>query len=307
MLRTSFVLVTLLALCNTNAVSAQPRVDKNVVFGTYSGLALLMDVHHPARKNGRGVVVINGSGWQRPLGYDAPLLKDDEADRSVETLVQPALDAGYTAFVLTHRAAPRFTYPAAVLDVQRGVRYVRHHAADYGIAPDKLGAIGFSSGGYLALMLGLQDAPGNPGDADPVNREPARVQAVVAIDAPADLRALSLAGALFAFQFIGAFAIDVATAQPFPAGTAEEKLFREASPISYVSADDAPVLLIHGSADDLIPVAQAEVLAKSLRAAAVEERLEVVPNGQHVVWSTPGVNWDAFPSMISQWLDAHLQ
>jgi acetyl esterase/lipase len=278
-------------------------VDRNIVFGTYSGLALLMDVYQPARKNGRGVVVINGSGWQRPLGYDAPLLKDDD----VETLVAPAVNAGYTAFVLTHRAAPRFTYPAAVLDVQRGVRYIRHHSADYGIDPQKLGAIGFSSGGYLALMLGLQDGVGVADDPDPVNREGSRVQAVVAIAAPADLRAMSLAGALFAFQFAGAFAIDVSTAQPFPAGTVEEKLFREASPISYVSSDDAPVLLIHGSADDLIPVSQAQMLADTLKAAAVATRFEAVPNGQHVVWSTPGTSWETFPPMIAQWLDAHLK
>jgi acetyl esterase/lipase len=301
------VFAALLSLRAADSATAQPHVDKNIVFGTYSGLALLMDVYHPARKNGRGVVVINGSGWQRPLGYDAPLLKDDPSDDSVDTLVGPAVNAGYTVFVLTHRAAPRFTYPAAVQDIQRGVRYIRHHAVDYGIDPQKLGAIGFSSGGYLALMLGLQDGTGIADDADPVNREGSRVQAVVAIAAPADLRAMSLAGALFAFQFAGAFAIDVATARPFPAGTAEEKLFREASPISYVSSDDAPVLLIHGSADDLIPISQAQTLADTLKAAAVATRFEAVPNGQHVVWSTPGMNWEIFRPLIAQWLDTHLK
>ena len=50
---------------------AQSRVDKNVVYGMYSGLALLMDIHHPENSNGRGVISVAGSAWQAPLTYGA--------------------------------------------------------------------------------------------------------------------------------------------------------------------------------------------------------------------------------------------
>jgi hypothetical protein len=55
--------------------AAESSVETNIVYGTYSGLALLMDIYQPARANGFGFVLINGSGWYRDLGYDANLLK----------------------------------------------------------------------------------------------------------------------------------------------------------------------------------------------------------------------------------------
>ncbi len=100
----------------------------------------------------------------------------DSRRRTVPALTR----AGYTVFVVNHRAAPRFRYPAAVEDVQRAVRYVRHNAARYGVAPDRIGAIGYSSGGTLASLLGVLGGEGTPSDTDPVQRESARVQCVVA-------------------------------------------------------------------------------------------------------------------------------
>lgn len=57
------------------AASAQPRVEKNVVFGMYSGAALLMDVYRPVQSNGLGLIVIQGSGWYMPQRYDKRALK----------------------------------------------------------------------------------------------------------------------------------------------------------------------------------------------------------------------------------------
>jgi hypothetical protein len=68
--------VLLLGVCD--ASSAQARVDRNVVYGMYSGTALLLDVHYPAKPNGFGIIFIPGSGWSAPLGYAAPPLKESE-------------------------------------------------------------------------------------------------------------------------------------------------------------------------------------------------------------------------------------
>ena len=99
----------------------------------YSGLALLLDVHRPATPNGYGVIFISGSGWQAPTTYDATPLKQNQ----IPIWGPPLLKAGYTVFALNHRAVPRFHYPGAVEDVQRAIRFVRHHAKDYG---DRSGA-----------------------------------------------------------------------------------------------------------------------------------------------------------------------
>ena len=77
----------------------------NTVYSDAPAAALLMDVYKPATSNGLGIVVINGSGWYRDLGYDATLLKQSEEFRPA---TQKLVGAGYTVFVITHRASPRF-------------------------------------------------------------------------------------------------------------------------------------------------------------------------------------------------------
>src|SRR5262245_24261592 len=156
---------------------AQPS-ESNIVFGAYSGLALLMDVYKPASPNGYGIVVVPGSGWHTGLPYNANLLKQS---REFSAYIQRLTAAGYAAFVVTHRAAPRFHFPDAVEDVQRAVRYVRHHAADYGIAKDRIGALGGSSGGHLVSMLGTLDGKGDAASQDPVEQQSSKVQCVVAL------------------------------------------------------------------------------------------------------------------------------
>ena len=178
---------TALMLLLASAAFAQ-RVEKNVVFGMYSGAALLMDVYHPVQSNGLGLLVIQGSGWYLPQRYDAPALKDDPM---VMTYGRRFAEAGYTAFVINHRAAPRFRYPAPIEDAQRAVRFIRHNAGTYAIDGRRLGAWGASSWGHLAALLGTLDGAGDPSDSDPVNRESAKVQAVVTLFPATDLASLT--------------------------------------------------------------------------------------------------------------------
>lgn len=94
----------LLVLASAHYSSAQTRVEKNIIYGMYSGLALLMDVHRPEKPNGYGVIFVSGSGWQAPLTYGAVGLKEGQ----IGTWSPPLLSAGYTVFAINHRAAPRF-------------------------------------------------------------------------------------------------------------------------------------------------------------------------------------------------------
>ena len=140
---TSVFLITLLGWSTSYA---NYTVQENVVYGMYSGLALLMDIYRPDAPNGIGLIVIPGSGWEAPLDYSAEQLKESyelQAIFGIESIV----NAGYTAFVINHRATPRFEYPAPVEDAQRAVRFIRHHADAFGIDPAHIGAVGGSSGG----------------------------------------------------------------------------------------------------------------------------------------------------------------
>lgn len=275
--------------------------ERNVIYGMHSGLALLMDVYRPAQANGYGVVVVPGSGWHSTVGYGAHPLKDGrEFSQHIERLV----GRGYTAFVINHRAAPAFRYPDAVHDAQRAVRFVRHHAKRYGIRADRIGALGGSSGGHLVNMLGVLDGKGDAEAEDAVERESAKVQTVVALYAPSDMAKVDTAfGSVTVTAFLGMRT----PRSDLSKNTPEARLYREASPVTHVTADDPPFLLLHGDADAVVPYAQSETMEAALRRAGVEVKLVRVPGGGHGS-SFPGakekLDW---PAMAVEWFDGHLR
>jgi acetyl esterase/lipase len=303
-------LILLIVLATTLPVSsfAQARVEQNVVFGMYSGLALLMDVYRPAQPNGFGIVAIQGSGWYAPMRYDARPLKDTP---EVATQAKALSGSGYTVFVINHRQTPRFRYPAHLEDVQRAVRYVRAHATEYGITPDRIGAWGSSSGGHLAELLGTLDGASDSSDDDPVNKLSAKVQAVVAYFAPADL---TMAGGGGAISVLMGFAYRDPTVGPPPPRPGyeyvENRIYREASPITHVTADDAPMLLMHGDQDTVVPIKQSEIMEQALRKAGIAVKFIRVPGGNH------GANFRLKPGdprlldhtgEAIRWFDVHLR
>lgn len=244
-------------------------LESNVVYGMYSGLALLMDVHRPQTPNGYGIIFINGSGWHLPLAYDALSLKEYP---TTAQYVPPLTEAGYTVFAVNHRASPRFRYPAAVEDVQRAVRFIRHNAQGYGIQAERLGAMGGSSGAYLVSLLGVLGGEGDAQDTDPINRESARVQCVVARATPADMRQMT--HDRFAMSFMGMLPRE-------PDTTVEMQTYREGSAICHVSKESPPFLLMHGDADTTVPFEQSVAMEAALREAGATVRLLRIAGGGH--------------------------
>ena len=271
------------------------HVESNVIYGMVSGLALLMDVYHPDAPNGYGLVHISGSGWSAPLGLDARPLKEGP---HVQIEGLPLVKAGYTLFTINHRATPRFHYPAPVEDAQRAVRFVRYHAPEYDIDPDRIGAIGGSSGGHLVSMLGVLDGAVVPEDESPINRLSAKVQCVVARAAPCDF--VSLARGRSAPALLLGAALDP-DADP---GSIEHRRALAASPITHVTPGDPPFFLIHGEEDDVVPIAQSEAMARALREAGVPVQFRRVPAGAH----GPGLVADPeIAAEIRAWFDRHLK
>lgn len=301
---TRHVWILLLVLLFSRPALAERRIETNVVYGMYSGLALLMDIYHPEQPNGYAVIFILGSGWHAPLAYNATALKDRAPNN---TFVQKLNEAGYIVFAINHRAAPRFRYPAAVEDAQRAVRFVRHHAQRYGIRPDRIGGVGGSSGGHLVSMLGTLDGRGNSEDPDPVNRESAKLQCVIARAAPSDLAKIKTEAGLSAVtSFVGFSAFGIRL-QGTEAATAEIKTYLEVSPVTHVSADDAPFLLIHGDADSTVPFEQAELMEQALKKAGVEVKLVRIPGGGHGANFEAAKNPPDFLGEMVRWLDHHLR
>jgi len=295
------LVVAALVLCGLSATaSAQSRVDTNVVYGMYSGAALLLDVHYPARPNGFGIIFIPGSGWSAPLGYAAAPLKESN---QVEMYVPSLTQAGYTVFAITHRATPTFRYPAPLEDAQRSVRFIRHNAAKYGINPARIGGAGGSSGGHLVSMLGTIGGPGDASDTDPVNRESARLQCIVARAAPLDLLRMSPSIAKEAVALL----LGVRVIEATPKTSVEYKTAWAASPINQVSPEAAPSLLIHGDVDQTVPFHQSEMMEAALKRAGVPVKLLRIAGGDHGPTFPGATNPPDYKAEMVKWFDTYLR
>jgi acetyl esterase/lipase len=173
----------------------------NVIYGRKIGVALTMDVFTPvAEANGAAVIFVVSGGW----------VSDSEALNSqlIGHFVAEPVRRGYTVFAVFHGSQPKFTIPEVVSDIHRAVRYIRHHARDFQIDPERIGITGGSAGGHLSLMQGTAGDLGNAKATDAVERESSRVQAVACLFPPTDFLnyggegkyAFALDGLLAAFR-----------------------------------------------------------------------------------------------------------
>jgi acetyl esterase len=160
---------------------------------------------------------------------------------------------------------------AAIDDVLAAVAWVRAHAAEYGVDPSEIGAIGESAGGHLAAMLAV------------LGRESldmgSRIAAAVSWSGPMDLNALVRdAGDVVS---AGGFTIrDLVEQFLGCSGVSCARLFRKASPVTFVDPSDAPMLLVN-SVEEFIPIAEAREMAVELRRAGVSVRVIEMPGDKH--------------------------
>lgn len=283
------------------AVGADPvpvpfEAVEDVVFGHKDGLALTMDVLTPKENvKGIGVLLISSGGWRSGKSENA---KQEARRRDREHWVQGLLGGGYTLFIVRHGSIPRYHVPEMIEDVRRSVRFVRMNADKFGVDPDRLVITSGSSGGHLALMVGLTGDDGDEQSEDPVERSSSRVKAIVSWFAPTDLvnfgvpqgfRVIALAQPHFLEEVFGKVEDPVAQ-------------LRAISPIEFISDDDPPVLLIHGDADLTVPLQQSRVFEAKYREAGRDVKLIVEPGGKHTEW--PGI-MDRYPE-VWEWMDDRL-
>jgi acetyl esterase/lipase len=272
---------------------------EDVIYGRKYGVALTMDVFTPEKPNGAAVVFVVSGGWY-------------SAHEAINTAwAASLLKHGYTVFAVVHGSQPKFTIPEILLDMNRSIRFIRHHAADYGIDPDRIGITGGSAGGHLSLMQGTAGDKGDPKAIDPVDRESSRVQAVACLFPPTDFldygkpgeNALGR-GILKDFQAPFDFTeLDTKTRHfvLITDETKREEIGKQISPINHVSADDPPTLIIHGDADKLVPMQQSEIIVEKLKAAGVKAKL-IVKSGAAHGWA------DVQPDLekMAEWFDENL-
>ena len=296
MLRSSLlILLSVRSCCRTALGADPPAFDRktDVVYGRKHGMALTMDVFTPKENaSGAAIVWIVSGGWFSSHHAINP------------QWIEEFLNRGYTVFAVVHGSQPRFTIPEITEDLNRAVRFIRHHAKDYQIDPARIGMTGGSAGGHLSLMQGTAGDKGNPAASDPIDRESSRVQAVACFFPPTDFLNYGKTGenaigrgVLKGFKPPFDFQEQDPETKVFRPITDEAKILelgRQISPVNHVSADDPPTLIIHGDADLLVPIQQAELILEKLKTAGVETKL-VVKKGAAHGWSDIGK--DTRPSL----------
>lgn len=226
------------------AMRAGP-VRENLVYGVANGQTLLLDIFEPANNDGLprpAIILIHGGAW---TSFDKSTMRQLAQFLAVGGFV--AIPVDYRLF---HDDLNR--WPAQLDDVQHAVRWVRANSGKYNVDRNHIGAYGHSAGAQLALMLGMVETRDNSDPA--VAKYSSKVQAVVEASGPADLAAQpDLDGMKFVASFLGG---DYAT---------HPEVWRDASPIFHVAKSNAPILIIHGTRDEMVPITQAEALDEALK------------------------------------------
>lgn len=235
-------------------------LERDVVYSNAGGEKLAMDIARPKDGGTHAVILcIHGGGFR--AGNRASWLP----------LSQRLAEHGYVAATMTYRLAPKSPFPAAVQDTKTAVRWLRANAAKYGIDPERVGVIGDSAGGTLALMLGLTaGVPEFEGEGN--LDQSSRVQCVVDYYGATD------------FTKSYGKSVDAAEVLPLYLGGDVEharQAHLRASPLYWVTPDAAPVLAVHGTKDRYVEFAQSLWLQDRMRAAGVPFELETMEGADH--------------------------
>ncbi|MEK7677583.1 MAG: alpha/beta hydrolase [Verrucomicrobiota bacterium] len=262
---------------------------EDVIYGRKFGTALTLDVVQPASPNGHGILVMISGGFF------------SSHDAINPAFFKALLDRGYTVLAVVHGSQPKFTIPEIAEDIHRAVRFIRHHAAKYGINPDHLGITGGSAGGHLSLTMATQGAQGKTESKDPIDRESSAVQAVACFFPPTDFLnwgapGVDAVGVGPLAQFKPAFGPRSDTAE------SRQTYGQEISPLNFVTSNLPPTLIIHGDADRLVPIQQAELFVKRAKEVKTTVKL-VVREGKDHGWKEMGADMSVF----ADWFDEHLR
>lgn len=224
----------------------------DITYCTVDDFPQKMDLYFPTSGGPWPVLVyVHGGSWMH-------------GDKSEATMFAHGLTSqGYLVASINYRLYPAGTYPAMIQDVKCAIRSLRANSDQYNLDPNRMGAVGVSAGGHLVSLLGTSD-PGK-WDVGEYPDQSSRVQAVIAMAGVMDLTQSFPTADIEAMRHIG---------------FGEDNIV-EASPITHVTEDDPPFLLIHGDMDTVVPVEQSQLMFDRLVQMNVPAQLVIVRNADH--------------------------
>jgi acetyl esterase/lipase len=259
------LLIAAMAAVHVTAQAPEPRfsVISDVPYCMGGGQQLLMDVFVPKQRVQTptpAVLWIHGGGWERgdKNGSSGALLLANE---------------GFVTASLFYRLSGDWPFPADIEDCKCAIRYLRANAAKYEIDPDRIGVAGASAGGHLAELAAVADESAGLEGTGGWPKVSSRVQAASAYYGASDFTV----GAMQFQHHTGKVIVKLFR------GTEQEKpeLYRQASPLFFVSKDDPPMLLAHGEEDELVPFDQSVRMAEAYRRMGLPVEMIAVKNAGH--------------------------
>jgi dipeptidyl aminopeptidase/acylaminoacyl peptidase len=254
---------------------------ENRVYALTDGVGLVMDVFTPkGEKNGLAIIDVLSGAWFSEQGQVNDHIKGQ--------MFNIYCSRGYTVFMVRPGSRTLFTAEGMVDHIQKGIAYIKDHAQEFGIDPDRIGITGASAGGHLTLMT-LVAVNSNPD---------LKLKTGAVFFPPTDF--IDYGGKTASFERIG----DILFSGGVEGHSEEEvkKKAEELSPALQVKEALPPVLLIHGDADPAVPLQQSEKMLKVLEEAGGQAKLIVKPGGGHP--------WPTIPeevALMADWFDEHLK
>ena len=241
------------------------RVERNVTYGRADDVELKMDVYFPANSTSNtvpAVIFIHGGAWRR----------GDKSRLTFPQLLPMLLRHGFLVASINYRLAPKYKFPAQIEDAKCAVRFLRAHAKQLRIDPNRIGVEGESAGGQLAALLGLTNPNAGFDGRGGWNNQSSQVEAVVDMFGPADLTAFDFQSNDY-YRTIGE--------EVFGAKSGDDSALKRASPVNYISKGAPPFLILQGDRDETVPLKQSEELDEQLKAVGDFSILVVVKNAGH--------------------------
>jgi acetyl esterase len=272
------MLRTLLPLAFLVCAAAPAAMHNDVEFAKVGDVSLTLDAWVP---DGEGpfaaVVIVHGGGFVR-----------GDKQTYVKPLFEPLTKAGFAWFTINYRLAPKYKFPAAAEDVERAVIYVRSHARQYKVDPNRIALMGESAGGHLVSYVGAHGKP------------EARVAAVVSFYGPHDFESRARSSGSVSDGLKGFLGIAELNEDAYA-------VLRKASPITYVHKGMPPYLLIHGTKDAMVPYEQSVKMCEKMRASSASCELFTVEGAGHGIggWEkNPALQ--AYKRKMVEWLTSLL-
>jgi acetyl esterase/lipase len=266
-------------------------VEKDIEYGKAGERSLKLDIVRPRKPSDKPLPVIafvHGGGW-----------RGGNKSAGVFNVLGLAATGNYFGVSVGYRLSGEAIWPAQIHDCKAAIRWLKANAKKYNIDPEKIGVWGGSAGGHLVSLLGtsgdvkeLEGDCGSPGQSS-------RVACVVDFCGPSDF----LAAATFQRKGMPSPARADSPESLLFGGPLEEKkdAAREASPVTYATSDAPPFLIVHGTADPIVPIQQAELLQAALKKAGASATFLKIQGGGH------GIGGPEVTKRVRAFLDKHLR